>query len=179
MNRLDLQQMLSGARPVDNTNDIRRLKHSRRIADEVNQFMSHKLNLEWRNTVAAFVADNKRGSSAGQDAMDKVLSPAQIEQECVDMCPFLVEHYPDLFRRVFRGELDVKVLFELLNALAEIEDGDLTQEQGSEKVGRILFRLYADIRSRQESKNESKNGTTEGSSTKGAALTWKEYRRHK
>lgn len=180
--------MLASARPVDNTDLIRRLKHSRKIAEDVNKFMAHKINMERRNQFAKFVAEDRRGTPAEQEALEKIVDPAQIERECAEMCPFLVEHYPDLFGRVYRDELDTEVLFELLNALADVEDGDLTQEQGSEKVGRILYRMYADSRARQARREEKDGEKSTGAESTGAkaggtksgaskaTLTWKEYR---
>lgn len=181
-NQLDLQRMVSSAKGTyeDNTTAIRSLNHSQKIADDVNAIMEFKLMAAKRNDIAKYIMMNREGEDAATIASANIMTDAQIMEECHTRGPFLYTHYNDLFQRMTRDELDLDILFQLLNTLKDIEDGDIDQETGSVRVGKILYNMYVDSRNRQDAKKDAKkdaNTTSTASTT--AAISWKEYKSQK
>ena len=59
-------------------------------------------------------------------------------------CSFLFTYYTDIFNKVKKREIDVDLLYRFFDVLKQIEDGELTQHEGSFQVGTILKELYID-----------------------------------
>jgi hypothetical protein len=59
-------------------------------------------------------------------------------------CSFLFKYYTDIFNKVKKREIDVALLYRFLDVLKQIEDGELSQHEGSFQVGTILKELYID-----------------------------------
>lgn len=114
--RLNLKRMIGQSDCDDNTDAIRKLKHSKLIRADLNAFAKLKRN--------------KRG--------------ADFEDACRNKCSFLHTNYTDIFNRLIKDELDLKIFDRLLDALGKIEDGKVDQHEGSVVVGTILKELYID-----------------------------------
>ncbi len=110
--RLNLKRMIGQSDCDDNTDAIRKLKHSKLIRADLNAF-----------------AKLKRGQ--GEDFYK-------------GKCSFLHTNYTDIFNRLIKDELDLKIFDRLLDALGKIEDGKVDQHEGSVVVGTILKELYID-----------------------------------
>jgi hypothetical protein len=110
--RLNLKRMVGQSDCEDNTNAIRKLKHSKLIRADVNTF-----------------AKLKQGQS---------------EDFYKSKCSFLYDNYTDIFNRLIKDELNLKIFDRLLDALENIEDGKVDQHEGSVAVGTILKELYID-----------------------------------
>ena len=59
-------------------------------------------------------------------------------------CHFLFTYYTDIFNKVKKSEIDVALLYRFFDVLKQIEDGELSQHEGSFQVGTILKELYID-----------------------------------
>ena len=59
-------------------------------------------------------------------------------------CSFLFTYYTDIFNKVKKREIDVDLLISFFDVLKQIEDGELSQHEGSFQVGTILKELYID-----------------------------------
>ena len=57
---------------------------------------------------------------------------------------FLYQTYPDIFNRILKKELDLKLLDAVLLILKMIEDEAIDQHEGSVLVGRLLKTMYLD-----------------------------------
>jgi len=114
--RLDLKKLLRESDTQDNTEHIRTVKHSVKIRDDIREL------------------DKLKRSSIG---------PVE-EAAAKAAAPFLYERYPDIFKKVFKDELDLEIMSRLLAVLKLIEEGKVDQHEGSVHVGKILKELYID-----------------------------------
>ena len=53
-------------------------------------------------------------------------------------CQFLFNYYTDIFNRLRKEELDVDILWKLVDILEKIENKQYDQHTGSFEVGKIL-----------------------------------------
>jgi hypothetical protein len=156
--RLDLRRVMDRAEDYqDNTDYIRRVRHSARIAEDA---------LRLQKLRADYVSDHKAFAIAAHDA-----------------CPFLVSNYPDILARLVREELDMSVFAEFLSVLNAIELGEVDQQDGSVMVGKLLRRLYLDsaVKAADNRDRAMKEDTAalsgESSATKSPlAISWREFK---
>jgi len=106
----------------------------------------------------------------------KIVTEEELAEQCSKKCPFLYQKYNDLFQRILRDELDLEMLFQLLNTLKDIEDGDIDQEKGSVRVGKLLYNMFVDSINRKTAKeDESKTTTTVVAEN----MSWSDYKKMK
>ena len=150
--KLQLKKMISEADCDDNTEAIRRLKHSTRIRDELRTI------------------DTLR--NANKD-MDK----ENFSFLCISECNFLYTNYSDIFYFFLANELDYLLMTKVLTVLRQIEDGNVDQHEGSVVVGKLLKELYVDSALRHAD-NLDKQYESEEKPTlyDGKKISWKEYR---
>jgi hypothetical protein len=120
--KLDLKQLLDKSDYVDNTEHIRKVKHSVLIRDDIRRM------------------ENLKTGSA--DIRKK--HPEQFLETCQTECRFLFDNYTDIFNKLMKDELDLSIMTQLLTVLKMIEDGKIDQEKGSIMVGKVLKELYVD-----------------------------------
>lgn len=128
--RLKLQEMISVNDTKDHTNEIRALKHSKKIRADVNKIVEHKLRLQ----------KNLNGSSSLDDSsiFEKVKEASQ--QDCF----FLFQNYTSLFHKCCRDDLDMNILYQFLDVLETVEEGETDQHEASYTIGLLLKKLYVD-----------------------------------
>lgn len=150
--KLQLKKMISEADCDDNTEAIRRLKHSTRIRDELRKI------------------DTLR--NANKD-MDK----ENFSFLCISECNFLYTNYSDIFHKAVANELDYLLMTKVLTVLRQIEDGNVDQHEGSVVVGKLLKELYVDSALRHAD-NLDKQYESEEKPTlyDGKKISWKEYK---
>lgn len=107
---------------IDNTHVIRDQKHSELI----------KLNVEkliiFKKKYAEVIVSDK-------DKYDELL-----KKECF----FLFSNYPDIFSKLKDEEMDISLMFKMIDIFREIEDGKLDQNEASYKIGKLLKEIYVD-----------------------------------
>lgn len=123
--RLNLQRMMKENDVAETTNQIRELKHSKLIRQDV----KHMRELKRKYTR---------------------LSPDQFKQVATSQCNFLFNNYTNIFNRLLAGELDYNIINQFLDVLQKIEDGEVDQHEGSYQIGMILKKLYIDSALRRE-----------------------------
>lgn len=152
--RLNLQKMITESDCEDNTGNIRRLKHSILIRDEIRKLDTFKNNnLELRNTNREQYDDMARAE-----------------------CTFLYNNYTDIFNRIMKDELDLEIMTKLLIVLKMIEDGKVNQHEGSVMVGKVLKELYVDSALKQSQHLDIENPTTQPATNPAKPISWKEYK---
>ena len=57
---------------------------------------------------------------------------------------FLFTNYTDIYNRIKNDEINIELLFNFLNVLSDIENGEINQHEGSFIVGKILKEIYID-----------------------------------
>lgn len=119
---LDLKRLLKDSNAEDNTEYIRRVKHSEKIRDDIRILDTLK------KKEATLYIENKE---AFKDMAQSVAN-------------FLFMNYTDIFNKVISDELDLAIMSRLLGVIKMIEDGQVDQHEGSVVVGKILKELYVD-----------------------------------
>jgi hypothetical protein len=116
--RLQLANMIKANNVEDQTDLIRKLKHSVILRNDIEQL------LEIKKTYAGDVE--------------------AIQRESMGACPFLFTYYTDIFNKIKKDEIDLTILYKFLDVLAKIENGEVDQHEGSFMVGTLLKELYID-----------------------------------
>jgi len=119
---LNLKRLLRDSDAQDNTEYIRRVKHSEKIRDDIRTLDRLK------NTEMQLYTDDR----------EKFMELARSK------CHFLFSNYTDIFNKVVSDELDLAIMSKLLAILKMIEDKKVDQHEGSVLVGKILKELYVD-----------------------------------
>jgi hypothetical protein len=149
--RLHLQKMIAVNNVEDQTGLIRELKHSHILRDNVNNLVMLK---------AKHFDD--------QDALNL---------EAMTECNFLFTYYTDLYNKIRKDEIDLKILFQFIDVLRKIEDGQMDQHEGSYEVGLLLKKIYVDSALRKAEKLNTATGVVEPE-YKGPQvdITWKQFK---
>jgi hypothetical protein len=124
--RLQLQKMIKANNIEDQTELIRELKHSHLLQNDINNLIM--LKAKYRNN---------------QD---------KIHEEGMNDCGFLFTYYTDIYNKIRKDEIDLKILNQFLNVLRRIEDGEIDQHDGSFIIGTLLKELYVDSALRKAEK---------------------------
>ena len=135
--RIHLQKLIEANGTEDHTEVIRRVKHSSQIHQDV-------------TTMIQLKRDYGRLAKS---------NPKQFDAICVSRCAFLFKFYTDLYNKLKSGEIDLKLLFRMIQILRDIEDGKLDQHEGSFEVGKLLKEIYIDSALRKAEKLNSENET--------------------
>lgn len=156
--RLQLQKMVDANQAEDNTNTIRKLKHSSKIREEVNLLIDLKER-------------NKKSSSLDVNDFSKLT---------VEKCKFLFNNYTDLYNKVLKEEIDMKILYKFIDVLGEIEDGKVNQHEGSVLIGELLKSIYIDSALRKSKKLDNKYDNDKNKKEKiiePKKINWADYKR--
>ena len=79
-------------------------------------------------------------------------SPEDVAIMAITDCSFLCTYYTDIYNKIRKGEMDMKMLFTFIDTLELIETGKLDQNEASLKVGEILKKIYVDSALRKANK---------------------------
>lgn len=160
---LNLNRLISESQEYqDNTEHIRKVKHSIKIRDDVQ-----------------IIEDLKR-THYKKDADGKTIVPDNFLELCQNSAQFLFFHYTDIFNKVVKDELNLEILYKFLLILKMIEDGRVNQEEGSVAVGKLLKEMYVDS-ALKRSENLDKKYAEDQEELKGPAreISWKEWNKKK
>ena len=156
--RLNLQKMINESECDDNTNQIRKVKHSILLRDEIRKLDTFK----------------KKNRSLQVKNFDLFVEKAKNE------CIFLFNNYTDIFNRISKDELDLEIMTKLLMVLKMIEDDKVNQHEGSVMVGKVLKELYVDSALKRgehlDEEYETVNAENTDTSTTTQTISWKQYK---
>jgi hypothetical protein len=148
--RLQLQKMIKANNVEDQSELIRELKHSHLLQNDINNLIM--LKAKYRNN---------------QD---------QIHQEGMNECGFLFTYYTDIYNKIRKDEIDLKILNQFLNILRRIEDGEIDQHEGSFIIGTLLKELYVDSALRKAEKlNQDEPEVVEPREV--INISWKDFKK--
>lgn len=133
--RLHLQKMITANNVEDNTDLIRKLKHSHILRDDVNNLIMLKAKY--------------------QD------DPEKVHLEGMTECNFLFTYYTDIYNKIRKDEINLKILFDAFDVLRDIEDGKLDQHEGAFKFGTLLKQVYVDSALKKAEKLNAETGEKE------------------
>jgi len=148
--RLQLQNMISANNVEDKTELIRKLKHSHTLREDVNSLIMLKAKYP--------------------------LDPDSVHLEGMSQCNFLFTYYTDIYNKIRKDEIDLKILFQALDVLRDIEDVKIDQHEGAYKFGLLLKKIYVDSALRKAEKLNA--GETE-SEYKGpqVEISWNQFKK--
>jgi hypothetical protein len=154
--RLNLQRMINANDVEDCTESIRNKKHSVKIRDDVTKMVNLKQKYP---------------------RLSKT-NPEQFDSMLVSQCNFLFTNYTDIFNKVKKDEIDLKILWDFLNVLESIEEGKIDQHEGAFQVGKLLKSIYIDSALRKAEKLDKKTGKkVPVKPIKEKKITWNEYKK--
>jgi len=70
--------------------------------------------------------------------------PDSLHLEGMTECNFLFTYYTDLYNKIRKDEIDLKILFKAFDVLRDIEDGKIDQHDGAYTFGTLLKQVYVD-----------------------------------
>lgn len=163
-NRLDLKQLIRQNKDdyVDNTDGIRRLKHSDLILYDIDRMETLK-----------------KEHNALRDS-----NPNNFLDMCKRKCSFLYSSYTDIFNRCYKGTLDNNLMREALNTLKKIEIGEMNQQEGSVEIGKLFYKVFVSsaVKEEEEYKKKEEELQKQGkiekkeNSNDGKDISWQEFK---
>ena len=103
--KLNLKRLIDQTQCENNTDNIRKLKHSVKIRDDIRRME----NLKVHNSAL------------------RQMKPDEFNELCEKEFRFLFNNYTDLFNRLIKDEIDLSIMTQLLTVLKMIEDEKINQ----------------------------------------------------
>lgn len=153
--RINLKGLINQSDCENNTDQIRRLKHSERIRDDI-----RKLEHVQRDN-AALMESN----------------PEEYMNVCKRECSFLFNNYTEIFNKLMKDELDINIMAKLLVVLKMIEDEKVDQHEGSVLVGKILKEMYVDSAIKRADRLDKEHGDEKQEKVSGKEISWRQYKK--
>ncbi len=150
--RLNLKKLIDETQCDDNTEHIRKVKHSVQIRDNIR--LMDKLKKQHADT-----------------------PPEEFAEICRSSCSFLFNNYTDIFNKVLKDEIDLLIMTKLLIVLKLIEDGKVDQHEGSAKVGQILKELYVDSALKRSENLDKEHAGEQVPKVEPKQISWSEYKK--
>lgn len=151
---LDLKRLINETQCENNTENIRKLKHSVLIRNDIR-------NLE--NLKKTNVSLRKSNSD-------------EFNEVCQKECNFLFNNYTDIFNKIIKDEIDLRIMTKLLICLKLIEDGNVDQHEGSVMVGKILKELYIDSAIKRGENLDKEREAERVEPNSGKKMSWKDFK---
>lgn len=126
-----LNRMIQENDTIDNTGLIREVKHSTKLRREVAIIQ----NIKRTTRSTQFPVLDKEARSKG--------------------CGFMFQHYPNIYNKLLKGEIQIKILYRFLDELEKIEKGQQNQHEASYKIGLLLKEMYVDKRIDMDKENNT------------------------
>ena len=142
-----LQKMIKENNTENNTEKIRTLKHSSKIRKDV----SNIANIKRKNRNRDFKT---------------------LDRECQSKAGFLFRHYPIIYNKMIKNEINMKIMYRFLDVLSTIENGEKDQHEASYEIGMLLKQLYIDKKI-----DLSKEKTRQDKNIKPKKLSYEEYKK--
>jgi len=149
--KLHLKKLIQESECGDNTQNIRDIKHSVKIRDDIRRI------------------DKMRSENP-------TMTQDEFSTMCINNCNFLYMNYPDIFHKTVANEIDLGIMTRVLTILKKIEDGEIDQHEGSVYVGKLLKELYVDSALKRSEKLDKQHEQDKIPVYEGQKMSWKEYK---
>jgi hypothetical protein len=151
---LDLKRLINETQCENNTENIRKLKHSVLINNDIRNLENlKKTNVSLRKS-----------------------NPDEFNEVCQKECNFLFNNYTDIFNKIIKDEIDLRIMTKLLICLKLIEDGKVDQHEGSVMVGKILKELYIDSAIKRGENLDKDREAERVEPNTGKKMSWKDFK---
>ena len=150
--RLQLKKMIDANNTEDQTQAIRRLKHSQLLIEDIRALQQLKFK--------------HKGDLL------------KVHDDAVTMCTFLYTNYTDIYNKVKNDEIDLPLLNQFLNVLQRIESGEMDQHEASYLIGTILKEIYIDSALKKADKLDKQRAAAAAVPTAAVnKVSWSEYKK--
>ena len=149
--RLQLANMIKANNVEDQTDLIRKLKHSSVLRSEINNLVF--LRAKFRDNADA------------------------LHLEAMSECNFLFTYYTDIYNKLRKNEIDLSLLLKFVDVLKEVEDGQVDQHEASFKVGTILKEMYIDSALKKAEKLNEKDEQKPEPKRPQMNISWSEFKK--
>jgi len=153
--RLNLKRLINDSECEDNTEHIRKVKHSVLIRDDIRKLDTLK---------------NTQGELKTSDF-------EKYKEKCSQEVPFLYNNYTDIFNKMVNDELDLTIMTKMLVILKLIEDAKVDQHEGSAMMGKVLKELYVDSATKRMDNLDAKYEADKPVPIEGKKVSWKEFKK--
>ena len=102
--------------------------------------------------------------------------PDALNLEGMSECNFLFTYYTDIYNKIRKDEIDLKILYKALDVLRNIEDGKLDQHTGAYEFGTLLKQIYVDSALKKADKLNAENGTEPEYKGAQVEISWKQFK---
>ena len=155
--KLNLKRLIDQTQCENNTDNIRKLKHSVKIRDDIRRME----NLKVHNSAL------------------RQLNPDEFKELCEKECRFLFNNYTDIFNKILKDEIDLVIMTRMLSVLKMIEDGKVDQHEGSVVFGKILKELYVDSAVKRGENLDKEHESERVLPVEGKKISWNQYKQMK
>ena len=152
--KFQLKKMIEANDTEDMTNKIREVKHSKQIRKDIQNIIKYK-----NENMLLFKTDKNK-----------------FEELILKDCGFLFQHYTDVYNKIIKDEIDIKILNRLLDILKQIEDKKLDQHEASFMVGKILKELYVDSAVKRAEKLDEESEKHIKPKIQPKNISWKQFK---
>ena len=155
--KIHLQKMITENNVVDQTENIRNLKHSQDIKRDIIRMQVYQKKFKEMKYNQRKLFDEK------------------LKTECF----FLYNNYNDIFNKLKDEEIDVSLLLEFVNVLAKIENNQIDQHTASYEIGKLLKNIYIDSALKKNGKMDENNIEQPDSvpTKTHININWKQYKK--
>ena len=119
--RLKLKEMIQQNDCENHTSEIRQLKHSYKIRENVKIIQQTKSKMKTNDF----------------KTLDHALQ---------SKCFFLFQNYTMIYNKLLKDNLDIEILYRFLDVLESIENGTQDQHEASYEIGVLLKKIYIDTK---------------------------------
>lgn len=148
--RLQLHKIATDNHVLDNTELIRKLKHSEILKKNINDLL--KLKAEHNDI-------------------------EMVHYHAMNECSFLFTYYTDIYNKVRKDEINLEMLFELIDVLKRIEDGLIDQHDGLLEFGMLFKKICYDSAIRKANKLNTNSDTSQPPVVSSQSnMSWKDFK---
>lgn len=165
--KIDLRRLVNENDCEDNTEHIRKIKHSGKIKSDIHQF-GYLKNLFFGSLPNDLTKLTLEISTKKQ---------ADFENMVQANCNFLYTTYPDIYKRMIKDELDLEIMYKLIDVLKLIEDNKTDQHEASVLFGRVLKEMYIDSAIKHGDNLDLKHKHASSTPETGKTISWKDYKK--
>ena len=151
---LNIQKLIESKDYENNTEKIRNLKHSSKI----------------RNALITMTSLKASHSKMREQ------EPEKFSQLCMNQCGFLYNNYTNIYHKVYKDEINLKLMDKFISVLEEIETGSIDQHEGSVKVGTILKEIYIDSALKESENLDKKYQNEKTEFVEPIKMSWSEFK---
>ena len=86
----------------------------------------------------------------------------------------MFKHYPNIYNKLLKNQIQIKILYRFLDELEKIEKGQQNQHEASYKIGLLLKEMYIDKKIDVKKESSTNQSTTKRRVKK---ITYEEYKK--